>query len=473
MYELKRKGICDLYNDEDKHEGSEETKETVNGIDAENTSAPAEPTEPQAPNKASVNATELLDGYLFAEPELSPERLSNEGKNKKASFSVLKTAALLILVLAVAFSGAFSGMYWICRTALTADSDFLSALILKMSGVTINRVDVDYVSGDYVGDGVELADKIMKPSLALTGYIYDETLEKYTLATNGSGVVMSEEGIAVTNRHVVFGLDKLTATDYNGKTYDCEILSVDEKTDLSVIKLLLKEGDVVTPVTAVADSSRAAMGQSIAVVGNPLGVGLSYSYGYVSHPDRDIGERGGNFIQIDATVNPGNSGGGLFDSNGNLLGIITLKAKGDNVDGIGYAIPSNRVIDVLNDLLDFGYVTGRPALGVTIATVNSSNWQYWSENDLKGVLGDRKYGVFIITSEYTDEMKPGDRITSINGRVITENADITAIIDKCNVGDVLGIELERPIKGNDGLITYEKVSVTFTLRERKWADALK
>ena len=448
VYKLKSKGICVLYNDEEKRESKEEKKETA-------------------------NAAELLNGYLFAEPELSPESLSNEGKNKKASFSVLKTATLLILVLAVAFSGAFSGMYWICRTALTADSDFLSTLILKMSGVTINRVDVDYVSGEYVGDSVELADKIMKPSLALTGYIWDEALEKHILATNGSGVIISSKGIAVTNRHVAFGLDRLDATDYNGKTYKCEIIAVDEKTDLAVIKLLLEDGDVITPVTAVADSSKAVMGQSIAVVGNPLGMGLSYSCGYVSHPDRDIGERGGNFIQIDATVNPGNSGGGLFDADGNLLGIITLKAKGDNVDGIGYAIPSNRMLDVLNDLLEFGYVTGRPALGVSIATVNSSNWQYWSENDLRGVLGDRKYGVFIITSKYTDEMKLGDRIVSINGRVITENADISAIIDECNIGDVLGIELERPIKGNDGLITYEKVSITFTLRERDWADALK
>lgn len=456
MYKLKSKGICDLYNDEE------------NNIN-ENTGA----SEQQEQKKPSANAAEILNGYLFAEPELSPEKLSNEGKNKKASFSVLKTAGLLILVLAVAFSGAFSGMYWICNTALTSDSDFLGTLILKMSGVTINRVDTDYVSGEYTGDNINLADEIMKPSLALTGYIWDEVLEKYTLASNGSGVILSAEGIAVTNRHVAFGLDKLDATDYNGKTYGCEIIAVDEKTDLAVIRLKLGEGDFVTPVTAVADSSKAVMGQSIAVVGNPLGVGLSYSYGYVSHPDRDINDRGGNFIQIDATVNPGNSGGGLFDSNGNLLGIVTAKAKGDNVDGIGYAIPSNRMLDIINDLLRFGYVKGRPALGVTIATVNSSNWQHWSENDLKGVIGDRKYGVFIITSKYTDDMMLGDRIVSINGTVVTENADITAIIDKCKVGDTLNIKLERPVKGNDGLITYEDASATFVLRERDWADDLK
>ena len=469
-----------MYNDEEKRESDEEIKESESGVTEETVSEPAEaPEEPtqfepeqKEPASSGVNAAERLNDYLFAEPELSPQSLSNEGKNKKASFSVLKTAGLLILVLAVAFTGAFSGMYWICNTALTSSSDFISALILKMSGVTINKVEVDYVSGEYTGDNIELADKIMKCSLALTGYIWDETTQQYTLATNGSGVVLSEDGIAVTNQHVAYGLDKMTATDHTGKTYECEILSVDEKTDLGIIKLKLADGEKL-PYASVADSSKAVMGQSVAVVGNPLGVGLSFSYGNVSHPNRDIGERGGNFIQIDATVNPGNSGGGLFDSEGNLLGIVTLKAKGDNVDGIGYAIPSNRVLNVLTDLLRYGYVKGRPALGVTIATVNSSNWQYWSENDLRGVIGDRKYGVFVITSKFTDDLKLGDRIVSINGTDITENADITAILDKCKVGDILNMKLERPVKGGDGLITYEEASATVTLLERDWADSLK
>ncbi len=450
-----------MYNDEDKHEGEE------NNID-ESANAP----ETQEPEKESVSSEDKVNGYLFAEPELSPESLSNEGKNQKASFSVLKTAALLILVLAVAFSGAFSGMYWICKTALTSDSDLVSALILKMSGIEINKAEVDYVSGEYVGDNIDLAKQVMKPSIALAGYVYDDVLEKHTLSANGSGVIISGDGLAVTNWHVAYGLDKLTATDYQDRTYECEVLHVDEKTDLAVIKLKLAEGETLT-AAGVADSSKVVMGQSIAVVGNPLGVGLSYSYGCVSHPDRDISDRGGNFIQIDATVNPGNSGGGLFDSSGNLIGIVTAKAKGDNVDGIGYAIPSNRMLEVIDDLLTFGYVKGRPALGVTIATVNSTNWQYWSENDLNGVIGDRKYGVFIITSKYTEDMKLGDRIVSINGKVITENADITAVIDTCKVGDVLNIKLERPVKGSDGLITYENASATFTLRERDWADALK
>lgn len=453
-----------MYNDEEKRESEDEIEEgTENSTDTENTPTTSEP---------NTNAAELLNGYLFAEPELAPESLSNEGKDKKASFSVLKSAALLILVLAVAFTGAFSGMYWICNTALTSDSDFLSSLILKMSGVTVNRVEADYVSGEYTGDNITLANEIMKPSLALIGYTYDDVLEKYTLASRGSGVVLSEAGLAVTNWHMVFGLDRLTATDCNGKNYECEILSVDEKTDLAIIKLELEDDDRLTPAV-FADSSKAVMGQSVAIVGNSLGTGLSFSYGYISHPDQNIGERAGNFIQVDATSNPGNSGGGLFDTNGNLLGIMTLKARGDNVDGIGYGAPSNRVIDVVNDLLKFGYVKGRPALGVTIATVNSSNWQHWSENDLKGVLGDRKYGVFVIKSKYTDEMELGDRIVSINETVINENNDITVVLDKCKVGDVVDIELERPIKGADGLITYEKVSITLTLGERDWADDLK
>ncbi len=460
-----------MYNDDEKREGDENINEaTEEAVSATEINENVE-NEPATATVPSDNAAERLNGYLFADDELSPQNLSNEGNNKQSTFSVLKTAGLLILILAVAFTGAFSGMYWICNTALTADSDFLSALMLRVSGVKVNRVEVDYVSGEYRGDSVELAQKIMRSSIALTGYVYDDVTDTYTLSANGSGVILSSDGIAVTNQHVAFGLDRLYATDHNGKEYQCTVLSVDEKADLAIIKLDV-DGDVFTPVR-ISDSSKSVMGQSIAVVGNPLGVGLSYSFGYVSHPDRDISNRGGNFIQIDATVNPGNSGGGLFDADGNLLGIVTAKAKGDNVDGIGYAIPSNRMLDVVSDLMQYGYVKGRPALGVTIATVTPSNWQIWSQAELKGMIADRKYGVFIISSKYTDDLKLGDRVVSVNGHVISENADITLVLDGCKVGDVLDIVLERPVKGDDGLITYESAKASLTLRERDWADELK
>lgn len=425
-----------------------------------------------AENKTNDNGAEKLNEYLFAKEELSSEKLSYEGDDRKSSRSVLKIAGLLILVMAIAFTGAFSGMYWICRTALTSESDLLSTIILKMSGVKVNKTEVDYISGEYVGDGVTLAEKIMKSSLAIACYTEDESTGKYTLSVNGSGVILSAEGLAVSNRHVVYGADRVYATDCNGKEYKCEVIAVDEKTDLALIKLDIGD-ETVTPVT-VADSSKAVMGQNVAVVGNPLGVGLSYSYGYVSHPDRDISDEGGNFIQIDVTVNPGNSGGGLFDAQGNLLGIVTAKAKGDYVDGIGYAIPSNRMISVINDLMQHGYVKGRPALGLTIATVNSSNWQTWNQKELKGLLGDRKYGVFVIESKYTDELKLGDRIVTMNGVSISENADISAVLAECKVGDEVILTIERPVKGDDGLVTYEPVrEVRYTLRERDWADDLK
>ncbi len=418
------------------------------------------------------NNAERLNGYLFAEAELSPKNLSDEGKNKKSSSAVLKAAGILILVMAIAFTGAFSGMYWICNTALTADSDLIGAIILKMSGVKVNKTEVDYISGEYVGDGVELAEKIMRSSIALAGYIYDEDTDQYVLSLNGSGIIFSSNGYAITNQHVAYGLDRLYATDCNGKEYECTVISVDEKSDLALIKLDVGNS-VLTPVT-VADSSKAVMGQNVAVVGNPLGVGLSYSYGYVSHPDRDISDSSGNFIQIDVTVNPGNSGGGLFDAQGNLLGIVTAKAKGDNVDGIGYAIPSNRMLSVISDLMQHGYVKGRPALGVTIASVTSSNWQYWSENDLNGVLGDRKYGVFVVSSKYTDELKRGDRIVKMNGVSVWDNDDVAEVLAGLSVGDDVVITIERPVKGDDGTITYEAHrNVTFALRERDWADDIK
>ena len=203
---------------------------------------------------------------------------------------------------------------------------------------------------------------------------------------------------------------------------------------------------------------------------------MSTSFGYVAGNDRNIGDNGGNVIQLDISANPGNSGGGLYDAQGNLLGIIMSKATGNNVDGIVYAIPSNRVIKSVNDMMKFGYVKGRPALGVTVVTLSANTWDILANGELSGYIYENdsaRYGVYIISSKYSSELQKGDRIVTFNGETVSSNQHIVNIISRLSPGSVATLVVERAVKNSDGSISYEQKTVKILLRERDWADDIK
>lgn len=426
------------------------------------------PGAPRRPENNSSNRAEQLNLELFSPAGQSLSATAfEEKKHDKSTRKILISIVAVVLIAASAFFGAFYGMAWICQSAIVGDSDFLQGLIMKNSGITVNRADVDYISGTYISDSITLADKILESTVELRIASYNEATGTYTEVSNGSGVIISEDGLIVTNYHVVYGAQIINVVLKNGDIYRGQVLHLDEITDLAVVKIT--PNDPLTPAT-LADSDNAVTGQQVAAAGNPLGVGLSVSFGYVSHANRDINDQGGNFIQVDASVNPGNSGGGLYDAQGNLLGIITAKASGDNVDGIGYAIPTNRMLIVVNDLLKYGYVKGRPALGVTVVTVSVSTWDYFNQNDLKGYLGDRKYGVYIISSRYNSEIQLGDRIISCNGKTLTVKEELTSLLTNYKVGDKLTLLIERPLRQSDGTFEYETFETVCVLEERDWPD---
>ena len=128
------------------------------------------------------------------------------------------------------------------------------------------------------------------------------------------------------------------------------------------------------------------------------------------------------------------------------------------------------MLTVVNDLLKYGYVKGRPALGVTVVTVSVSTWEYFNQNELNGYLGDRKYGVYIISSKYNTDIQLGDRIVSCNGKTLTVKEELTSIISGFSVGDKLTLVIERPIRQSDGTFEYETFETVCVLQERDWAD---
>ena len=430
------------------------------------------PNPPKSGFPERPNAAEVLNSYLFGTSDT--KRVKPPKKDSPALRRFMKTACLLLLTLAVSFSGAFACFYWVCNTALLGDSDFFRTLMLQGSGITVNHVEVDKISGSYEEDSIALAEKISQCSVDLQ--IFTEGGER---AGSGSGVVLSADGLAITNYHVVYGYEKNTkAVLADGTVCAVTVIHLDKISDLAVIKI--DSGKKLTPAVW-GDSTKLKKGQSVAICGNPLGLGSSVSFGKIGYPDRDLGEVAGNFIQIDVSVNPGNSGGGVFDGAGNLIGIVNSKASGSNVDGIGYAIPSERAMDVVNQLLDDGVVDGRPAIGFTLVQVNQSTWDYFKNGDgtapgeLNGYLFEAKYGIYIIESKYNTEILKGDRIISCNGIAFDDRDNFSQWLLKYKAGDTVRITVERitlVTQNPDGSynVTREQKTFECVLQKRDWPD---
>ncbi len=239
----------------------------------------------------------------------------------------------------------------------------------------------------------------------------------------GSGFMITPDGLVVTNNHVVRNADKVTITLDNGKQYSAKILGTDPKTDLALLKI--KSSDTFAYVS-FGDSDRARVGDQILAIGNPFGLGNTATTGIISARGRDI-QSGpfDDFIQIDAPINQGNSGGPLFDLNGKVVGINTAiySPNGGNV-GIGFAIPSAQAESVIEQLRTTGHVE-RSWLGVQIQPLTSELADSLELSDTEGA---------VIVSVVSDSpakragLKIGDVITTFDGKKITKPKDLSRAV---------------------------------------------
>ncbi|MDR2655692.1 MAG: trypsin-like peptidase domain-containing protein [Oscillospiraceae bacterium] len=256
----------------------------------------------------------------------------------------------------------------------------------------------------------------------------------------GSGVILTEDGYIVTNNHVVRSATTVKVRTFEGKEYNAKLIGVDEQTDLAVIKI---ETTGLKPVS-LADSSKIQVGQLAVAIGNPLGtLGGTVTEGIISAKDREIlvENETMTLLQTSAAVNPGNSGGGLFDENGQLVGIVNAKSGETNVEGLGFAIPSNTVKTITDELMTNGYVSGRPKLGITVVTIEDMQTAIMYRLDTPGL--------YIASPGENKGLETGDRIISIDGQKVMSMADIRAILEKHTVGDTLTIRVERGDKTYD------------------------
>ena len=260
----------------------------------------------------------------------------------------------------------------------------------------------------------------------------------------GSGFFISADGYAVTNNHVVDGADKVEVTTDDGKTYTAKVIGTDQRTDLALIKV---EGSSNFPFAKLADS-KPRIGDWVLAVGNPFGLGGTVTAGIVSASGRDIGNGPyDDFIQIDAPVNKGNSGGPAFDTNGEVMGVNTAiySPSGGSV-GIAFSIPANTVKSVVAQLKDKGSVS-RGWIGVQIQPVTS---------DIADSLGMKKAEGALVAEPQANGpaakagIESGDVITSVNGESVKDARELARTIGGMAPGATVKLNVLH--KGQDKVI---------------------
>lgn len=260
----------------------------------------------------------------------------------------------------------------------------------------------------------------------------------------GSGVIVSKDGFILTNNHVVRGADQIVVLLHDGREAQASIIGNDPDTDLAVLRVDL---DNLAPIN-IGNPSKARVGDVALAIGNPFGVGQSVSQGIVSATGRGLGlNTFENFLQTDAAINPGNSGGALIDTYGNLLGINSAILNESSSVGIGFAIPADTAMRVMQDIVKHGKVI-RGWLGVQAQQLAPDVATRLGLNPPRGMIIT---DIHINGPAHLAGLRPGDIITHINGQLVGDGRQGTNIIADLMPGDSIHVDLVR---------NGEKISVT-------------
>lgn len=296
---------------------------------------------------------------------------------------------------------------------------------------TVQVLDVSDVVAKLRPSVVEIATEVVTNGGMMFG--------QYVSEGAGSGVILSEDGYIVTNNHVIEDASTITVKLMDGTEYPATLVGADSQTDIAVLKV---DATDLSPAT-IGNSNDIKVGEAAIAIGNPLGsLGGTVTTGIISAVGREItiDNETMTLLQTDAAVNAGNSGGGLFDVNGELIGIVNAKTSDLGVEGLGFAIPISDVLSVIEDLMENGTVTSRPMLNVSLQDITDSQYYGQNRNLEPGV-----YIVQIVEGGTADEagLQIGDRIVSFDGQEVSSAEEVKTILKKHTVGDQVEIVIER------------------------------
>ncbi|WP_299163183.1 trypsin-like peptidase domain-containing protein [uncultured Eudoraea sp.] len=317
----------------------------------------------------------------------------------------------------------------------------------SFKGNGINEVDFTIAAENTVNAVVHVKNLTLNSSPgSLLDFFYGSESRQIPQVGTGSGVIISPDGYIVTNNHVIAKANEIRITLNNNKTYEAEIIGSDPNTDIALLKIDVNEN---LPYLAFGDSDEAKIGQWVLAVGNPFNLTSTVTAGIVSAKARDLG-RDQSFIQTDAAVNPGNSGGALVNTNGDLIGINTaITSQTGSYVGYSFAVPSNIAKKVVEDIMEYGNVQ-KGILGITTPRLSTP---YAVNNGINEIDGVYINGVEEDSGADDANLRSGDIIKMVDNIKVRKFADLTGYVSTKRPGDRIQVTIDR--NGEDIVIPVE------------------
>ena len=314
-----------------------------------------------------------------------------------------------------------------------------------------SRPDAEVISGTSVSNGglnpsqvyaMNVSSVVSISNYATVSGNFWGGLPGQQMVSSGSGFIVSEDGYVITNYHVVEGAEKLTVTTHLAEEYEAQLIGHDELNDVALLKVEATGLDAV----AIGSSDDLIVGDQVVAIGNPLGeLTSTQTVGYISGKDRSVATDGSiiNMLQTDAAINSGNSGGPLFNMKGEVVGITTAKYSGSSgsgasIEGIGFAIPIDDVMGMIDDLRDYGYVKNQAYLGVEVMDMDSSTASMYS-------LPQGSYVAKVVEGGSADRagVQEKDIIIAIGEHTVSGNSELTVALRRFSAGDTTTITVFR------------------------------
>ena len=398
---------------------------------------------------------------LKADTAASGSALQETGKNKpKKGFTPLRITAL-ILVLILLIAGSSMAFRFSSPASDTSEAplfpenneemptnpkdffeQYYESVVTDKTEVNIQSVEErpDYTMTAVPAQGDDLSlqeiyEKCAPSIVSISGYQGNKVGYNW-----GSGIVISADGLILTNTHVIEDCDRAVVCFEDGTEYEAKLVGADSISDIAILKI---EADHLTPAE-IGDSSSLRVGDRVAAIGNPLGESFrnTLTDGIISAIERGMNYQGRSMtlLQTNTAINEGNSGGALFNMHGQVIGITNMKMMSSysSIEGIGFAIPTGTFVSVVNSLISEGEVKGRPALGITVGAIPTNAKEKYNLPD----------GLYVTeVSEGSDAkakgVLPEDIILAANGTPVTTTAEIAAIKNELKVGDVMTLTIWR------------------------------
>ena len=371
------------------------------------------------------------NGYSYSSAPQQPAKPPRKGRR-----TLLRVLAC-VGVVALGFGGGIGGAVLASRTGLTGNQ----VVVQQVQRDTSDAANANSTDGESMS--LQQISSVVSPSVVA---ITTEQMSGsqtwfggyYVQSGAGSGVIISQDGYILTCAHVVDGATSVQVQLQSGDTYDATIVGSDSTSDIAVLKI---EAAGLTPAV-IGDSDALAVGETVVAVGNPLGtLSNTVTDGIISALNREVTVEDNDMtlLQTNASISPGNSGGGLFNANGELIGIVNAKSSYSEAEGIGFAIPIDQAMEVAQQLIENGAVI-RPALGVKILDVMDAN--------TASQLGVSATGVYVVEvtaggGAEAAGVQAGDRIIAVDDTAVSSSNSVKSYLADKQVGDTVNLQVER------------------------------